>query len=70
MPRWIETGFLTHAEANRCKNELLEDFPLEDNEAFDIDCYAVGQGQFRYGVTIVKRQEPCGPSCSDHRRDG
>jgi hypothetical protein len=57
MNRWIETGFLTHGEANAAKNELLEDFPLEEGEEFDIDCYAIGQGQYKYGVKIVQKDD-------------
>jgi hypothetical protein len=57
MARWVETGCATHAEANRVRCQLLEDYPLNDDEAFEVDCYAVGQGQFRYGVKVISVQE-------------
>jgi hypothetical protein len=60
MATWVETGFLTFAEANKAKNQLLEDHPLPDDEEYDIDCYTTKHGQM-YGITIVERYVP-GPT--------
>ena len=69
MKNWIERGFLTHNDANRAANELLETYPLGEDEEFEIDCYTTSENKLRYGVTVVPRALDC-HSCSDHERDG
>jgi hypothetical protein len=57
MVTWAAHGQLTFGETNRVKNQLLEDMELEPGESFKIDCYYMKNGELRYGVRIVHKDD-------------
>jgi len=54
--RVVSTGHLTFGEANKVKNQLLEDMPLEDGERFEIGCYML-KGDLRYCIEVIDAPE-------------
>lgn len=54
---WIETGIPTHYEAVKVMNQLLEDYPLNDDEEFSVECYAGAGGVTLYAVKIIDKPQ-------------
>ena len=57
----VSTGHLTYGEANKVKNQLLEDMPLEDGEQFHIGCFLRGS-EYRYFVEVISDRDSCANS--------
>lgn len=57
MATWLRTGFITFAEANKEKNELLETHPLDADQHLEVGCYRTKDGRNLYGVAVVNGSE-------------
>lgn len=49
---WIVSGLLTHTEAVKARNELLEDPDIDDTDALDVGCYITKDKEMRFGVKL------------------
>lgn len=49
---WIASGLLTHTDAVKQRNELLEDTILEAGQTLEVGCYYTKHKELRYGVKI------------------
>lgn len=54
---WIASGLLTHADAVKARNELIEDPDIEDPDCLEVGCYITKDKQMRYGVKLVYAED-------------
>lgn len=49
---WVASGLLTHLDAVKVRNEMIED-PEQDDGHLEVGCYQTKDGKLRYGVKMV-----------------
>lgn len=50
---WVASGLLTHWDAVKARNELMEDPDIDEPDYLEVDCYYTKDKQMRYGVKLV-----------------
>ena len=55
--QWSVSGLLTHTEAVKARNELLEDPDIEDTDSLEVGCYITKDKLMRFGVKVVHGED-------------
>lgn len=50
---WVVSGLLSHADAVKARNELIEDPDIEDTDCLEVGCYVTKDKEMRFGVKLV-----------------
>lgn len=53
MTYWVASGLLTHMDAVKARNEMIEEPNPEEEGQLVVGCYHTKDGQLRYGVKMV-----------------